>query len=219
MLIQSGTHYRPVVAIWVFNPNMNIHVDTYALLDSRSNVTCCTPALVNDLKIRCRKEKVELRTFGQTILQDRDICRLTFQSLNDPYDRNDPDGKLGPFKNRPVIVGELPAGTASVPTMSNIKGHPHLADVDLIELPEPQRQIRVLIGTDLAVSLLPLENGVRRGTLRTPSAIKTIFGWSLVGPDVGHHVGKEPLSCAVLDISQDSHHLHQSHPCRGRKAR
>ena len=70
----------------------------------------------------------------------------------------------------------------SIPTQSHIQDFPHLADVELIELPSNLKQVHVIIGSDLAEGLLPLDQGIRRSSNSTPSAFKSPWGWAILGP-------------------------------------
>ena len=61
------------------------------------------------------------------------------------------------FVDTLVLVGQLPVGCKTIPTMETIKTYDHLKGVELVELPVERSQVLLLIGADLATSLLPVD--------------------------------------------------------------
>ena len=102
-----------------------------------------------------------------------------------------------------LVCDQLPVSDKSIPLNVHIEGQEHLSDVNIIELPHENQKVELLIGTDLGVTLLPLKDGIRRGSLTKPSAINTIWGWSILGPD-GNPKKKGSACCAFLSVDAET---------------
>ena len=72
----------------------------------------------------------------------------------------------------------LNISSRSIPVPEDVKGWPHLSD---IELPEIQgKDVRLLIGCNAPEAFWVLEE--RRGARGEPIAVRSILGWTLMGP-------------------------------------
>ena len=80
--------------------------------------------------------------------------------------------------NKVWTTDSLPVVPESIPTSTDVQQWPHLKNVDITDLVD--KKVTILIGSDAPVALCPLE--VRSGKKNQPHAIRTILGWTVVGP-------------------------------------
>ena len=139
-------------------------VDTYAFLDSGSNVSFCTESLMQKLGCRGKRRQMKLNTMGDSHtmytyeINNLEVCDLSLQST----------------VRIPAIYSKssLPVSHRHIPTSDDIHKFPHLADIDL---PSINSGIDLLIGNNIADAYTPLE--VRVGPSGTPYASRTRLGW------------------------------------------
>ena len=173
----KGGRWRPICALRVTNPENGISVDTYAILDQGSDRTCVKRNLVAALSGKTYKSDLNVGTFEKEPSPEiKDCLTIDLHSLyNESYCMDNVSAVVGNY---------LPVGKHTIALQTDANSHPHLNDVEVIELPVSKREVCVLIGTDIGNSLLPLEDGVRRGTRSTPGAFLSEWGWALIGPCV-----------------------------------
>ena len=145
-------------------------LERYALLDNGSDVSLCDSELVKELG-----PQGERRDFFLTTKEKNDSAKsrlelkLTVSSL---------DGASTSEIPRVWSVDCLNISSRSIPVPEDVKGWPHLSD---IELPEIQgKDVRLLIVCNSPEAFRVLEE--RRGARGQPVAVRSLLGWTLMGP-------------------------------------
>ena len=159
-----------VVPVKVHDSLSGRMLETYALLDNGSDISLCDSELVKELGLQG-----ERRDFFLTTQEKRDSTKsglelkLTISSL---------DGASTLEIPRVWSVDCLNISSRSIPVPEDVKEWPHLSD---IELPEIQgKDVRLLIGCNAPEAFWVLEE--RRGARGEPIAVRSILGWTLMGP-------------------------------------
>ena len=159
-----------VVPVKVRSRDANKAVETYALLDSGSDISLRDKTLAIELGVR-RQEK----TFFPTTQEREDSPRvgheisLTVESL---------DGTDKVEVKRLWTVDRLNASRRSIPSEQDTRQWPHLEDIKLQSISE--KEVRLIVGTNAPEAFWVLEE--RRGNRGEPYAIRTPLGWTLMGP-------------------------------------
>ena len=161
--------FRPILPVMVEFENGEC-TKTYALLDSGSNRTVMTEALIGRVGCHMEEEIISVRGLGGTSSAKRKVGNVTLRSLV--------NGSFS-VKAKAVVVDQIPASEDQVARKEDVEGRVHLADVHLLEF--KRKEVGMLIGTDVSSSFLPLE--VRHATTEGPDAWRTPFGWCLLGQD------------------------------------
>ena len=145
-------------------------VETYALLDSGSDISLCDKSLAVELGVPGRQ-----KTFYLTTQEREDSPRVGYEfSLTvEPLDGSDKvDVK------RLWTVDKLNASSRSIPSEQDARQWPHLQDIKLPSISE--KEVQLIIGTNVPDAFWVLEE--RRGNRGEPYAIRTPLGWTLMGP-------------------------------------
>lgn len=142
---------------------------TYALLDNGSDTTLVDQTLVKQLKIPDKPRSFKVKTIhGVKEVKGAEV-NLMVQSL---------DGEQQLNMQSVWVVPNLELSSASIPTASDVENWPHLKDVKLQSL--PCREVGLLIGCDQPRAFWTEDE--RRGQPSEPYAVKSILGWSVLGP-------------------------------------
>ncbi|XP_066302034.1 uncharacterized protein [Branchiostoma lanceolatum] len=159
----------PIIPVKVRSKTTNITVETYAFLDSGSDVVFCTESLKDQLKTSGRKTKLTLNTINDTkavqseVLDDLEVMNLTGENVI------------------PIATAytqeRIPASKDNIISTEDLKAWPHLKDVDV---PKIDANIGLLIGNNVPKAVEPWQviNSIDGG----PYAIRTVLGWSVNGP-------------------------------------
>ena len=151
----------------VFIPTVEVRVKGYssfAVLDSASDTSFCTRALVRELGLHTRQCAIRLNTMSGSQRSKSDFVDLTIESA---------DGFNSLRLSNVVVVERIPFNTPDV----SIHDYPHLQD---LHIPLPSSVLpQLLVGQDHAEALIPLD--VRRGDEHQPFAVRTKFGWTVNG--------------------------------------
>ena len=145
-------------------------VETYALLDNGSDVTLCDTKLVDQLGITG-----EPRNFLLTTQERKDSAKtgievkLTIDSIN---------GNSSLEVPRAWTVDHLNISERSIPRDGDVDKWPHLSGIELPEI--ENKEVKVLIGCNVPEAFWVLEE--RRGGKGEPVAIRSLLGWTLIGP-------------------------------------
>ena len=95
-----------------------------------------------------------------------------------------------------IVVPKIPV-QSSIP---DVKNYPHFKGLQFVD---GGQRVDILIGQDNAEALVPLE--VRQGQKGEPFASKSLFGWSVNGPDrLCNIVSKHVLSHFISSSSSNS---------------
>jgi hypothetical protein len=138
-----------------------------AILDTGSDASFITRALVEELGLKGRNSRLQLGTLHGVNLVDSELIDLKIGSMID----------ASVFLNlrNLFVVDEIPANFSS---WNNIDQFSHLQDLDLFR-PKMGDQVDLLLGQDNGEVLVPLE--VVQGDKDEPFAVRGILGWSVFG--------------------------------------
>ena len=159
-----------VVPVKVKGKDGNKVIETYAFLDSGSDVTLCDEELVRELEI----DGIE-RNFSLTTQERQSSSRKSFevQLVVEAL-----DGADTLDLQRVWTVNQLNVSQRSIATAEDLEKWPHLSDVELHSI--ENKEVRVLIGSDVPEAFWVLEE--RRGKRREPYAVRSPLGWAVMGP-------------------------------------
>lgn len=145
--------------------------ETYALLDNCSDITVCSSNLIDRLGIRrATREKIQITTVnGKKESKDAAKTSLRIEAVN---------GGQGIQLENVWAIDELNIPTDSVARQSDIDRIPHLRGINLPRTTADK--VEILIGSDHPAVFWTLEE--RRGGHNDPVAVKTILGWTAIGP-------------------------------------
>ena len=158
-----------VVPVKVSVPYGNCVIETYAFLDSGSNTTMCLSSLAKELGADCTPIEFTLSTVCGT--EKRKGRQLSLDVVGVAT------GK-GVRLDKVWTADCLPVATESVSTNADVQQWSHLKGIDIADLVD--KNDTILIGSDTSEALCPLE--VRSGKKNQPRAIRTILGWTVMGP-------------------------------------
>ena len=145
-------------------------LETYALLDTGSDISLCDKSLAEELGVQGHQ-----KTFYLTTQERQDSPRVGYDlSLTvEPLDGTDQV-----YVTRLWTVDKLNASSRSIPSEQDARQWPHLQDIKLPSISE--KEVRLIIGTNVPDAFWVLEE--RRGNRGEPYAICTPLGWTLMGP-------------------------------------
>ena len=145
-------------------------LETYALLDTGSDISLCDESLALELGVQGHQ-----KTFYLTTQERQDSPRVGYDlSLTvEPLDGTDQI-----YVSRLWTVDKLNASSRSIPSEQDARQWPHLRDIKLPSISE--KEVRLIIGTNVPDAFWVLEE--RRGNRGEPYAIRTPLGWTLMGP-------------------------------------
>ena len=161
---------------------------TYAFLDSGSNTSFCTDALLRKLNAKGMKTTLSLPTIQTT--NEANECSLINQEVTDLSDHNVIE--LPMVYSRP----SLPVSTNAIGTQEDVNRWSHLKG---ITVPKINAEIGLLIGSNVLQLLQPVE--VRESLNGGPFATRTILGRVLKGP-LGR-TGPEEATANFVDTNAD----------------
>ena len=147
-------------------------IETYALLDNGSDVNLCDRELVEKLGITGQP-----RSFLLTTQESKDSkmsgleIKLIINSINGDSSLEIP---------RAWTVDRLNISECSIPRDLDVNEWPQLNGIELPEI--DSKEVRVLIGCNVPEAFWVLEE--RRGSRGEPVAIRSLLGWTLIGPTV-----------------------------------
>merc|ERR1711911_205770 len=148
-------------------------VMAYGLFDTGSNKTLVSKEFQQQYRVKTNKQFVTLNGLGTTSSGQRDIAKISLQSLADP--------DAGASEVEAFVVESLPVNGSHIARQVHVKQYDYMKDVELIEL--PVNTVSILIGTDMAAAFVPFET--RHSDASSPLALNTPYGWSLMGPTGG----------------------------------
>ena len=181
----SGTNVRLVNANASVSSNVHMPIvpvrvndvhEVCALLDSASSNTFCSQELLDMLGVESNPVTYSLSTLSSDEdVQSRSV-NLRLSSL---------DAKESLSMSNVYVVNKIPVLTSC----PEVKAFPHFKGLQFVAGGQP---VHLLIGQDNAEALVPLE--VKRGKKGEPFACKTLFGWSVNGPDTLGPTSKKVIS-------------------------
>ena len=133
-------------------------------------MSLCTSNLAATLGVVGKEVNFTLNTVNKSESQQRGMeMSLSVHSL---------DNKGSVDLERVWTVDEIPVSEDVIPTQKNMKSWPHLEDVEIPAL--ESSKVSLLIGSDVPEVFWALEE--RRGKQKEPYAVRSILGWTLIGP-------------------------------------
>ena len=158
-----------VVPVQVGTPYGGRVIETYAFLDSGSNVTMCLNSLAEELGAECTSVEFTLSTVtGSQSREGQQLC-LEVAGVT--------TGK-GVRLEKVWTTDTLPVTQRSIPTNKDVRDWPHLKGVDIADLVD--NKVSILSGSDMLEALCPLE--VRYRKIGQPQGVRTLLAWTIMGP-------------------------------------
>ena len=158
---------RPIVAVRVVNPGNGRKEEVYALLDSGADRDYLSERVADAIGLRTKRRNVNLVTVEESIRKERKMADLEFESLDGNYRVEVED----------VLVGKFPDSTRDVPpSRRDLSPFQHLRGIDFIDI---DARVEAIISIAHAEAWTGME--IRRGTGRSPIALQSWFGWTILG--------------------------------------
>ena len=145
-------------------------VETYALLDSGSEVTLCKEQLFSELGTQGSKCSYELQGVTGSSKVEGHVVDVVVMSV---------DGKVSEELLNVRTVEQIPVAVSCIPRKEDISNWSHLRDINLRQL--SQSDVGLIIGLKEKPTLfIPLE--CRSGGSGEPVAVRYSLGWTVMGP-------------------------------------
>ena len=169
---EGGKVCLRVVPVKVRSRNANKAVETFALLDSGSDISLCNKTLAREVGVRGQE-----KTFFLTTQEREDNLRvghdISLYLTVEPLDGTDK------FEvKRLWTFDRLNASRQSINSEQDTRRWPHLQDIKLPSISE--KEVRIIVGTNAPWAFWVLEE--RRGNRGESYAIRTPLGWTSMGP-------------------------------------
>jgi hypothetical protein len=148
----------------------NTDIETYALLDEGSDVSLCTADLANKLGLKGVERNFSLNTVDRegSMKKGREV-KLSVSSLN---------GDKDIVMDKVWTVDRLPIAAKAIPKQSDVGKWPHLNGLRFPEIED--KEVTLLIGSDVPEAFWVMDQ--RRGKTKEPYALRSVLGWTLLGP-------------------------------------
>ena len=144
------------------------------LLDNGSDSTCIARNLANDMEFERFPRNIEMSTIQEKDRQvTSDICHVNLQSLQDKEFAANTDA---------IIIDHIPFDIELIPRNEDPKKFPHLGEMNLHTISPMPQEVEILIGSDMAFVMAPVDGSVRRSTEDSPIGYSTLLGDVIVGP-------------------------------------
>ena len=145
-------------------------VETYALLDGASDSSYYTSQLAQEIGLEGDLCEFEMNTMNGSHTQT--------QSLRVSFELEGIDSGESIMIQSAWTVSDIPVSESNIPKNSDLERYPHLSGLKFPEI--GNKEVNVLIGCDNPDVFWTLDE--RRGKGKQPYALKTLLGWSLIGP-------------------------------------
>ncbi|CAH8428700.1 unnamed protein product [Schistosoma turkestanicum] len=177
--------------------NRDRTVETLAFLDSGSDSTLVLKDIVDDLKLPMEYARVRIETMNGYREMRTNAVQLEASSYE-----SDESIRI----ERAYVVPSLPKIKRVVPEEKQLRLWQHLQGIDLRRC--ESKRIGLLVGCNVPEAHRNLEQ--RLGRPEEPYAIKTIFGWTLIGP-LGTHVTRhiKPNHLSLSEIESTLERFYQ----------
>ncbi|XP_077972226.1 uncharacterized protein LOC144427227 [Styela clava] len=169
---------------------------TYAFLDYGATRSLCSTKLARDLALNGEPERCTIRTATGPKLHDGMKASFTIRGVHEPQTVD---------VHHALTFDSIPDVRDSIPNTEATHRYPHLRDLNFPLLDKP---IDLLIGADV-LGRYPITE-TRVGAAGFPTALHTILGWALTGPDVSiaetnaevNYLNTiQPIDCYFTDFS------------------
>ena len=167
------TNCRIVLVDLFHKANPEKQIKVYALLDDASDTTFVTTQVQEKLGIEGVQTSLNLSAMlGREVLEVERIDGLMVQRL---------DRRVQVELPKAYARESIPSRRDQIPTPEVADKWPHLQKIrDKIPPYEKDAEIGLLIGCNCPKAIKPKE--VKHGTSEDPYAVRTLLGWSIVGP-------------------------------------
>ena len=166
-------------------------VVTYALLDKGSDATLCENDLAKALGLQGEEYEYKLNTIEK---KDSDkkgqIVSMTIKPLD-----QDESVELPAV----ITMEEIPVSQSCMAKQEDINKWPHLKGINL---PDVCGRVSLLIGNDVPEVFWVEEE--RRGKYKEPYAVKSILGWTILGPTCTNNGKKEKMNVNLVNAGGES---------------
>ena len=162
------------------------------MLDSGSDRDVISEKIVNALNMTIVTKHLAVRTVDHSVKQDRKLVNLRLESLDRKY----------VVRVNEALVGKLLTSSSDIPPAKcDTSVYNYLQGVDFIDV---EAEVEFIISASHSHTWLAVP--YRRGTPRQPLALKTSFGWTLIGNAGGPQSNE--ISCNA--ISTDNLELREA---------
>ena len=152
------------------------------MLDTGSNCDVISEDIVNARKIITTTRNLAVHTVDHSIKQDRKLVNLRLKSL---------DGQYAVIVNE-ALVGKLLTSSSDIPPAKrDTSVYNYLRGIDFIDI---DAEVQFIVSATHSHTWLAVP--YRRGTSRQPLALKTSFGWTLIGNAGGPRSNE--ISCNAI---------------------
>ncbi|KAL9954295.1 hypothetical protein ACROYT_G041814, partial [Oculina patagonica] len=167
------TNCRIIQVILFHKENPEKEVKVYALLDDASDTTFVTTQVQRKLGIEGVETSLDLSTMlGRERITVKRIDGLVVQRLDKRTEVELP---------KAYARQSIPSRRDQIPRPETVNSWPHLKKIqDKIPPYDENVEIGLLIGCNCPKAIKPTE--VIRGKSEEPYAVRTLLGWSIVGP-------------------------------------
>ncbi|CAB4033480.1 Hypothetical predicted protein, partial [Paramuricea clavata] len=158
-----------VIAVKVRAKNGDSYVETYALLDSGSEVTLCQEELTKKLQFYGKKMNFTLSGMTGSQKVESQLVDIAVESM---------DGTTVVELENVRTVKDIPISKDCIPRKQDLRKWPHLQNIDLSEA--QRDKVILIIGLkEIPQLFLPLEYKV--GETSEPIAVRYSLGWTIMG--------------------------------------
>ena len=161
-----------IVPVQVRGPHGGPCVSTYALLDDCSDVSLCDERLSKALGLKGKRREFHLTTVNKQASKSVGYevkCNVTSV-----------DGLETVELDKVLTVKKIPISKKNIVTQADLNVWSHLQDITLPTIDTETCDVQLLIGSDVPKVFWNLEE--RRGGRKDPYAVKSVLGWTVIGP-------------------------------------
>ena len=160
---------RPIVPIIVKYGENRAY--TYAMIDSAANTSAIKLDLLDLINGHISQKNCKLATFGKNVRSQRDFTEFEIMPIDESFTLD--------VKN--ALVGNILTTERDRPPSNNdIRDLTYMKDVSFVELDDPT--VAVILDAKFAWTWVGGET--RLDAIDSPIAVKTRFGWTLIGPQL-----------------------------------
>jgi len=145
-------------------------VETWALLDSGSDVSLCDERLAAKLGLTGKRKQFQLSTVNH---ENKDVSGMELSMSVCGLNESESISLEAVW-----TVDKLPISADSIPQPSDMNQWSHLRDVSIPQIDE--KEVMLLIGGDTPEAFWVKED--RRGGKGDPYAMRSALGWTIIGP-------------------------------------
>ena len=178
---------RPIVAVKVANPANGRSEAIYALLDSGADRDYLSDRVAEAIGLSTRTRSVNLVTVEESTRRERRMANVELESIDGTYKVEVED----------VLVGRFPESTRDIPPAKrDLASFDHLKDIEFINI---DARVEAIISIAHAEAWTGME--IRRGVGRSPMALHSWFGWTILG--VSGKRGKQDAAISLLGADDE----------------